>query len=102
MAETLQNPTLVSRLMPQPEEIHDRKRRLLRNNYAYNEINPQDSHTVNPQVLSGESLNVASLLVFNNELLEKLESSLMFWENILRNVVESYVQNNSSLELDES
>ncbi|KAM7505858.1 hypothetical protein LguiB_004762 [Lonicera macranthoides] len=99
MAQTLEKPVLISSFILQTEESRERKRRLPRKNYAYNEVSTEDNQTGNPQILSRESLNSTSL---NKEFLDHMDSSLMFWENLLGNVDEFCLRQKSSMELDES
>ncbi|KAK3004609.1 hypothetical protein RJ639_018466, partial [Escallonia herrerae] len=103
LAGTLQKPALALRLVTESEEIHERKRRLPRNKYFHEDASSEDNHqTSTSQVLTRENVNATSLLVFNKEMLEQLESSLKFWENIILSVGEAYTRSHSPLELDES
>lgn len=54
------------------------------------------------QIVAKDSSSVSSFSLVDKEMLDKLESSLMFWENIIRDIDECYVQNSSSLGMDES
>ncbi|CAK9182583.1 unnamed protein product [Ilex paraguariensis] len=101
LARVLQKPEVSLNLLPQ-SEIHDRKRRLPRNNYFTADASIDRNQKGTSQILAGENLSGSSLSVFNKELLEKLESSLIFWENIIHSVGQAYMQQNLSLELDES
>uniref|UniRef100_A0A5B6YUR3 Heat stress transcription factor n=1 Tax=Davidia involucrata TaxID=16924 RepID=A0A5B6YUR3_DAVIN len=101
LARTLQKPGLALNFMPQPE-IHERKRRLPRGNYFHDEASAEDNQMGTSQIVARENLNPASVLVLNKESFEQLESSLIFWENIMHDSGEAYIQQNSSLELDES
>lgn len=83
-------------------ETHDRKRRLSHSILLYDEARTASNEMGTSHVLSRENLNAASLLLSNKESLEQLESSLTFWEDVLKNVGEAYLQQNSPLELDES
>lgn len=101
LAETLRQPAFSLDLMPQVE-VHDRKRRFPGNNFLCDETSTEDNQRPSSQNSSIENLDANSLLTFNKELLEQLESSLMFWEKIVFDVGEGLVQCNSSLELVES
>ncbi|KAL2494826.1 Heat stress transcription factor A-4a [Forsythia ovata] len=100
LALTLDQPAITLNLTPQGE-IHDRKRRFSGNSYLYNETE-EDNRMESSQNSTSENINMTSLSNFNKEFLEKLESSLRLWENIVLDVDEGSVQRNTSLELDES
>ncbi|XP_057465185.1 heat stress transcription factor A-4c-like [Actinidia eriantha] len=95
LARTLQKPSLAMDFVPQ-SEIRERKRRLR------DESSSEDDPTGTSQIVSRANLNAASALVLNKESFQQLESSLMFWESIIRDVGPSCIVQNSSLELDES
>ncbi|KAA8515049.1 hypothetical protein F0562_018164 [Nyssa sinensis] len=101
LAQTLQKPGLASNFLPQ-SEIHDRKRRLSGGNYFHDEASIRDNKMMTSQTVARENLNATSVMVLNKESFEQLESSLAFWENIIYDVGQAYMQQNSSLELDES
>nr|GMD22527.1 heat stress transcription factor A-4A-like [Ipomoea batatas] len=101
LARTLDKPELELSLMPQMG-LPDRKRRLPGNNYLYTETGTEDNQTSTSQILMAENMISTSLVTFNKELLDQLESSLIFWENILQDVGQTVVQESSAIELDES
>lgn len=92
LGQTLQKPELALNPVPQVE-IDDRKRRLPRNSYLYGQTNIEES---------GKNSNSTSLLNSNDELLEQLESSLTFWENLVLDVNQGLDQCNSLQEMDET
>lgn len=92
LGQTLQKPELALNPVPQVE-IDDRKRRLPRNSYLYGQTNIEES---------GKNSNSTSLLNSDDELLEQLESSLTFWENLVLDVNQGLDQCNSLQEMDET
>ncbi|CAI9755183.1 unnamed protein product [Fraxinus pennsylvanica] len=92
MGRTLQKPELALNLAPQVE-IDDRKRRLQRSRYLYGQASIEKS---------GKKSDSISFLNSNDELLEQLEFSLMFWENLVLDVGRGLDQSNSLRGLDES
>lgn len=98
LAGVLRKPGLALNLVTQLEN-HDRKRRLPRISYFYDEASVEDNHLGTSQSLPGES---TAALVSNMEPLEHLESSLLFWENIVHDVDQTCGKVNSNMELDES
>ncbi|KAL2484104.1 Heat stress transcription factor A-4a [Forsythia ovata] len=101
LGRTLQKPELALNPVPQVE-IDDRKRRLPRNSYLYGQASMEDNQMVSSQNLSGKNSNTTSLLTSNNVLLEQLESSLIFWENLVLEVGRGLDQCNLLQGLDES
>ncbi|OAY25002.1 heat stress transcription factor A-4a [Manihot esculenta] len=99
VAQVLQKPGLALNLMSQLEPGHDRKRRLPRIGYFYDEASMEENQMVTCQTRENVDSNTAALS--NMEQFEQLESSLTFWESIA-NDVENKMQSNSNLELDES
>lgn len=87
LAQKLQKPGLCLDLVP-PSEIHERKRRVNRN----------DNHTNN--MLE----NATSVSGLCNESVEQLDNSLKFWENItiMPEISRLQREENSSIELDET
>ncbi|KAJ7947184.1 Heat shock transcription factor [Quillaja saponaria] len=84
-------------------ETRDRKRRLPRIVHFYDdEASLEENNMENSQILDRESIESVSDLTSNMEQLNLLESSLLFWENIGHDVGETFLENNSSLDLDES
>lgn len=98
VARVLRKPGLALNLVTQLEN-HDRKRRLPRIGYLYDEASVEDMG--NTQTVPRESVDSASALTSN---LEQLESSLTLWDSILHDddVRETYIEPNLNLELDES
>lgn len=82
LAQELDEPRFAFSHM-QPSEIHNKKRRLLISSYLYDEANVGEDQLVTFQK---ENLDATSVPVLNLELIEKLESSLNFWENFIRGV----------------
>ncbi|KAK4440088.1 Heat stress transcription factor A-4a [Sesamum alatum] len=102
LAKTVHRPSISLDLMPQVE-VHDRKRRFPGTSYLCDETSMEENQRAASQITTIENLDATSLLAFNKELLEQLESSLMFWEKIAFEIGEDLVQPpNSSLELVES
>ncbi|XP_031248669.1 heat stress transcription factor A-4c-like [Pistacia vera] len=101
VARALQKPGVASNLGSQLE-THDRKRRLPRIGYFYDEGNIGDNSLGTSQTVARENVESTSALSSNTEHFEHLESSLTFWENIVHDGGETALPLNSSLELDES
>ncbi|CAA2933773.1 heat stress transcription factor A-4a-like [Olea europaea subsp. europaea] len=101
LALTLDQPAVTSNLTLQ-REIHDRKRRSPGTSYLYNETSKEDNHMESSHNSSRENINLTTLLNFNKELSEKLESSLRLWENMILEIDEGLVHRKTSLEFDES
>ncbi|CAA0817816.1 Heat stress transcription factor A-4a [Striga hermonthica] len=91
LACTLRGPTFSFDLM-QPVEAHDRKRRFPGSIYLHDETHAEGSV---------ENLDETALLTLNREMIERLESSMVFWEKMVTGIGESPGpdQTNSSLEL---
>ncbi|XP_022723624.1 heat stress transcription factor A-4a-like isoform X2 [Durio zibethinus] len=98
VARVLQKPGLHKDLTPQLE-TNDRKRRLPRIAYLYDEAGIEDNETGN-SLIARENPDSTSLP--NMEPFEQLESSMVFWENVAHSFVQTNIQLNSNLELDES
>ncbi|CAA2997708.1 heat stress transcription factor A-4a-like [Olea europaea subsp. europaea] len=92
LGQTLQKPELALNPVPQVE-VDDRKRRLPRNSYLYGQASIEKS---------GKNFNSTSLFNSNDELLEQLESSLIFWENLVLDVSQGMDQCNSLQGSDEN
>ncbi|KAJ9135988.1 hypothetical protein P3X46_033105 [Hevea brasiliensis] len=99
VAQVLQKPGLALNLMSQLEPGHDRKRRLPRIHYFHDEASMEENQMVTCQ--ARENVDSNSFALSSMEQLEQLESSLTFWESIV-NDVQTNIQSNSILELDES
>ncbi|KAK8485690.1 hypothetical protein V6N13_023566 [Hibiscus sabdariffa] len=99
VARVLQKPGLAINLTPQLE-TNDRKRRLPRIAYLYDEAGIEHSQT-DYSLIARENANSTSLSKM--EPFEQLESSMVFWENVVRDFGQTNIQHcNSNLELDES
>ncbi|KAL3377037.1 hypothetical protein AABB24_003448 [Solanum stoloniferum] len=101
LAQTLDKPVMDLSHMPQLQ-VNDRKRRFPGNSCLYNESDLEDTRGISSRALSRENMNPSSLLIMNTELLDQLESSLTFWEDVLQDVDQAGIRQNCSLELDES
>ncbi|GAB4831470.1 hypothetical protein Ancab_005487 [Ancistrocladus abbreviatus] len=101
LAEILQKPGLALNLVPQTEN-RDRKRRLCRLDYVSDEGGNEHSQVVASQTLCKGSPDATSVRALDSEVLERLESSLTFWENVVDDVRQVGIQQNSSMELAES
>ncbi|KAK8618520.1 hypothetical protein V6N13_132509 [Hibiscus sabdariffa] len=99
VARVLQKPGLAINLTPQLE-TNDRKRRLPRIAYLYDEAGIEHSQT-DYSLIARENANSTSLSKM--EPFEQLESSIVFWENVVRDFCQTNIQHcKSNLELDES
>ena len=98
VARVLQKPGLDVDQTPQLE-AHDRKRRLPRIAYLYDEARIEDNETGN-SLIARENPDSTSLS--NMEPFEQLESSMVFWENVVHNFGQTNIRLNSNLELNES
>ncbi|XAR66607.1 hypothetical protein NMG60_11012891 [Bertholletia excelsa] len=102
IGQTLRRPGLAMDFIPQAES-QERKRRLPRSNYLHDEANIEKNLMGTLQIVPKENyLNANSVLMLYQESLEQLDSSLQFWENIIYDVREPYMQQNSPQEIDES
>ncbi|WOG86571.1 hypothetical protein DCAR_0205786 [Daucus carota subsp. sativus] len=96
LAETLKKPALAFSLVPKSEEVHERKRRVPRKSSWQEDGSSEDDQTNAFQgFLAGTS-------GFNVGLLEKLESSLTFWENVARDATMATVPDDPSMDFDQS
>ncbi|KAE7996382.1 hypothetical protein FH972_001112 [Carpinus fangiana] len=100
VAGVLRKPGLALNLLTQLEN-HDRKRRLPRIAYLYDEAGFEDNQMGTSQIVPRESGATSSALTPNLEPFEQLESSLSFWENIVNDIGQTYSKNSNG-ELDES
>ncbi|KAL6546467.1 hypothetical protein OROMI_022188 [Orobanche minor] len=102
LAQALRRPAFSSSLMLQVE-APVRKRRFSGSSYPCEETCTEDNNQrASSQIPAVQNLDENTLLIFNNGLLEQLESSLIFWEKVVFDAGEDLVQPNSSLELVES
>lgn len=96
LAQTLRKPALALSLMPKSEEIHERKRRVSRKSSWQEDGSSEDDQTNASQgFIEGTS-------GFNVELLERLESSLTFWENVAKDAAMATLPDNASMDFDQS
>ncbi|GMH26824.1 hypothetical protein Nepgr_028667 [Nepenthes gracilis] len=101
LSQILQKPGLASNLVPLIEN-HDRKRRLPRLEHFYEDTGNEDTQMSTP-ILGKGSPDATSVLALELEMFDWLQSSIMFWENFMHDVRQSYFQrNSSSTELAES
>lgn len=98
VSRVLLKPGLHLHLTPQLE-ANERKRRFPGIDFAHDVDTDEDGKATASQTLEKEIMDITSLE--NMELLEQLESSLIFWENIVNDVLQSPKQS-LSLRLDES
>ncbi|KAK6917732.1 Heat shock factor (HSF)-type, DNA-binding [Dillenia turbinata] len=94
VAQILEKPSLAL-CLHQQLQTHERKRRLPRADYLYDEVSMEDSQIEGTPSMTRE-------LVSNMESLDLLESSLALWENIASDVNEACIQDRSSLEFSET
>ncbi|KZV56297.1 heat stress transcription factor A-4b [Dorcoceras hygrometricum] len=85
LAQMLQKPGYASSLLDEVEP-HSKKRRLLALNYLHDEANLVENQSTTLQENS-------SLPLLNNEVVEKLDSSLTFWEKFLKEIGQTTSQN---------
>lgn len=85
LAKLLEKPGFASDLV---SENHSRKRRLLISNYLYDEANNGESQLV----IFKEDNSSALLPRLNVDLIEKLDSSLSFWENLSYGICQASVE----------
>ncbi|XP_050248748.1 heat stress transcription factor A-4b-like [Quercus robur] len=86
-AQLLKKPGFASILM-QKSENHSKKRRLSMPNH-FHEREVEEKWSLNFQTFQKEELDAISAPTLNLELIEKLDSSLNFWENFLHEVGEA-------------
>lgn len=79
--------------------VPERKRRFPGNSYLCDETCTGDNQRPSSQNLSTDNLDADSVLTLNNELVEHLDSSLMFWEKLVLDVSEDLMECNSCLDL---
>lgn len=96
LARALHEPAVALDLLPQAD-MNDRKRRFPGNSYLCDEDNMEDDQ----QTSVVENLDVKSLIGFNKELLEQVESSLLFWEKIVLDVGSGLLQQDTCVDMDE-
>ncbi|GAB2265248.1 hypothetical protein Dimus_000317 [Dionaea muscipula] len=102
VAQMLQKPGIALNRVPQTES-HDRKRRLSRPpEYLLEQADNGDYQGGSPSPRRAASPDCPSILALESEMLERLESSIAFWENIVHDVKSTETQQSSSMELAES
>uniref|UniRef100_A0A7C9ADR4 HSF-type DNA-binding domain-containing protein n=1 Tax=Opuntia streptacantha TaxID=393608 RepID=A0A7C9ADR4_OPUST len=99
-ARVLQKPELALNFFPEMQN-HDRKRRLSRPDCLHDETNSENSVSI-LRVSRRGSPDGSSLLDLDTELLERLETALDFWENVVSEAVDQHMNTLSSIELAES
>lgn len=85
LSQVLQTPRLSTSLV-QHSETNSKKRRLLISTFLHDEANTEDNQIVTFQK---DDTGTTPTPVLNFELIEKLDSSLNFWENFLHGVRQS-------------
>lgn len=93
VARVLKRPGIASNPVPQLE-MNERKRRLPRIDWSYDEASNGNNQVASSQGVIRENADM--------EKLEQLESFLTFWEDTILYVGETHIQASSNLELDES
>nr|GMD03087.1 heat stress transcription factor A-4C [Ipomoea batatas] len=86
LARALDKPELALGLVPQ-SALPCRKRRLLGNSNLHDETAMADTQASSSRHLARENTSSISLVTLN-KLLDQLESSLIFWDNILQDVAQ--------------
>lgn len=99
-ARVLPKPELALNFLPQMQN-HDRKRRASRADHFHDETNNENSVST-MRVSRRGSPDASSLLDVDTELLERLETALDFWENIVSEADDQCLNPLSSMELAES
>lgn len=93
VARVLQKPELALNPVPQ-SELHERKRRLPRVDWSYDEVSIESGQMGSWQSVTRGSLETGKLM--------QLDSFLTFWEGAILDVGQTQLQASSNLELDES
>lgn len=99
-AHVLQKPELALNVLPQMEN-HDRKRRVSRPDLFHDETSNDNTMSTVRTSRRG-SPDDTCVLDLDIELLERLETTVNFWENIVHEVSDHYLHRSSTLELAES
>ncbi|KAG5025232.1 hypothetical protein JHK86_021146 [Glycine max] len=100
VSHVLQKPVISVNILPLTETL-DRKRRLPRSGHFYDEDGVEDAIET-CQMLPRENADHTTVLTLNVERLDQLESSMAFWEAIVHDIGDTFVQIQSSMDLDES
>ncbi|KAF8409113.1 hypothetical protein HHK36_005186 [Tetracentron sinense] len=82
LAQLLQKPGVVSNFMQQSEN-NNKKRRLPRPDYFYDEADVEENQILTFQMSTRENSDAISMPVLNMKPFEKLESSINSWESFL-------------------
>lgn len=93
VARVLQKPELASNPVPQ-FELHERKRRLPRVDWSYDEVSIESGQMGSWQSVTRGSMETGKLM--------QLDSFLTFWEGAILDVGQTQLQSSLNLELDES
>ncbi|KAK7306489.1 hypothetical protein VNO77_44433 [Canavalia gladiata] len=100
VSQVLQKPGIGFNLFQLTENV-DRKRRLPRSGLLSDDASIED-HIETSHVLPRENAESDSIFSLNMDRLDMLESSMAFWENLARDVGDTFVQSHSSMDFDES
>ncbi|CAI9087842.1 OLC1v1022023C1 [Oldenlandia corymbosa var. corymbosa] len=96
LAGNIEKPVVVKKQMAQ-HDLPNKKRSL-----PWNTLRDEISMEITSQVSSKEDSGVTSLLAFNDNLLQQLDSSLTFWEKVLTDIGQISGKHSSSPVMDES
>ncbi|RDX93358.1 Heat stress transcription factor A-4a, partial [Mucuna pruriens] len=100
ISHLLQKAVIAVNILPLTETM-DRKRRLPRSSLFNDEASIEDAIETS-QMLPRENADNASILTLNMQRLDQLESSMAFWEAIVHDVGDTFVQIQSNMDFDES
>lgn len=100
ISHVLQKPVVAVNILPLTETM-DRKRRLPRSGHFSDGASVEDAIETS-QILPRENAENASVLTLNMERLDQLESSMAFWEAIVHDFGDTFVQIQSNVDFDES
>jgi heat shock transcription factor len=101
VSQVLQKPVNAVSLLSLTETM-DRKRRLPARSGGFNNEASVEDAMETSVALPGENAEGSSILTLNTERLDQLESSVLFWETIAREVSDSLVHTHSNIDFDES
>ncbi|XP_077252256.1 heat stress transcription factor A-4c-like [Tasmannia lanceolata] len=85
MARIVHKPEYLSNLV-QPFEDHNKKRRLQKHDYLYDEVDLEDTRIMTLQTVARQKPVIISVQVLNTEPFDKMESSINSWEFFFRGV----------------
>lgn len=100
VSQVLQKPGVELSLYPLTENT-ERKRRYPRNSSFSDEASIEDPIEIS-QMLCGENADSTSVLSLSMERLDLLDSSIMYWENIMLDLGEASFQSHSNIDFDDS